>query len=154
MKDQVTERALKIARERHGWNQPKFAEMVGVEKQHVTNWLSRGMPGNRYASVAAALKITVDELLGGKSAGTSFNPPKIAEKMVSAYGVALSEDSVLFAAEWAKLPPALRQKVSDLVTMTVAEIARDERIDRHEREERRKGPKTKPRPPSAPQRSS
>lgn len=57
------DRALRRAREK-GMNQSLFAERLGVEPQHITNWKRRGMPPEWHARVAQVLGYTVDELLG------------------------------------------------------------------------------------------
>lgn len=127
MADQVIERALKIAKELHGWNQAEFASRIEANKQHITNWKTRGMPAARYAKVAKVLGITVDELLGSAPVTRIEKATKIAEPSVMAYDVKLTEPAVIFAAEWAKLPPALQAQVQSLVHTMVAELVRDER---------------------------
>jgi transcriptional regulator with XRE-family HTH domain len=127
MTDEVIDRALKIAKDRHGWNQPEFAQRIGAEKQHITNWKARGMPPARYAKVANVLGITVDELLGNKPAKQTTSANRISEPTVVAYDVKLTESAVMFAAEWAKLPPALQAQVQSLVHSMVAELVRDGR---------------------------
>lgn len=67
--ESTIERALRIARERKGWNQARFAAELNklglpVLPQHITNWKRRGLPPEHHAVVARALDITVDELLG------------------------------------------------------------------------------------------
>lgn len=130
MKDQVTERALKIAKDRFGWNQRQFAEKLGADKQHITNWLARGMPSSRHMPVAKLLKMSVEELLTGEHAenvGDLIAAARISEPSFVAYGVKLTEDAVLFAAEWAKLPKSLQSQITALVHVMAGELARDER---------------------------
>jgi transcriptional regulator with XRE-family HTH domain len=67
--ESTIERALRIARERKGWNQARFAaelNKLGLAAlpQHITNWKRRGLPPEHHAAVAQALGISVDELLG------------------------------------------------------------------------------------------
>jgi transcriptional regulator with XRE-family HTH domain len=57
------DRALARAKEL-GMDQAAFAEAMGVDKQHVTNWKRRGMPGDRLERAALVLKCSSDYLLG------------------------------------------------------------------------------------------
>lgn len=57
------DRALRRARDQ-GNNQTKFAALIGVSPQDITNWKARGMPPEWHARVAKALGYTVEELLG------------------------------------------------------------------------------------------
>jgi len=126
-KDEVTLRALGIAKEKFGWTRSDFSEKAGVSPQVITNWLARGMAPKAYQRIAKRLQITVDELLGKAPAG---DPPthRVSEPTVVAYDVKLTEPAVLFAAEWAKLPPALQAQVQSLVHTMVAELVRDGRV--------------------------
>lgn len=141
MKDQVTERALKIAKDRRGWNQVEFAKALDVEKANITNWLARGMPASQHIKVAKLLRITVEELLGGddvEAMGDLIAAARISEPTMAAYDVKLTKEAVLFAAEWAKLPRALQAQVSSLVHAIVGEMAqgtrkKPEKLTRQER---------------------
>lgn len=146
MADVITLRALQLAADK-GWNQSKFAELIGADKQHVTNWKSRGFPPARYAKTAEVLGITVEELLTGrKDAQESARPSRIEEASVAAYNVKVTPEAMLMAAEWSKLPPALQAQFSALIHMTVAELARESRV-------KSAGPKTPQKPAAkAPQR--
>lgn len=65
------DRALRMARAK-GWNQTRFAAELQVLPQDITNWKKRGLPSDKYVSVASALGCSVDELVGrGRP-----NPPK------------------------------------------------------------------------------
>lgn len=61
----VIERALKRAKELGMPTKKAFAEAMGATSPDITNWLARDdMPPARYEAAAAALKWSVDELLG------------------------------------------------------------------------------------------
>lgn len=141
MKDQVTERALKIAKDRYGLNQRQFAERLGADKQHITNWLARGMPSSRHMPVAKLLKISVEELLTGEhaeSVGDLVAAARIAEPSAPYFGVQLTEEAALFAAEWTKLRSPLKAQVQALIETLVGEQKREER--------RKSKPDERPRP--------
>lgn len=129
MADMITLRALEIARDKHGWNQAEFADAIGADKQHVTNWKARGFPPARYAKAAQVLGITVEELISGKKqAQDAPHPSRIEEPSVAAYDVKVTPEAMMFAAEYLKLPKALQSQVSALVHMMVAELAREARV--------------------------
>lgn len=44
-------------------NKSALARKLGVTAQHMTNWIARGLPADRYEEMAQALEITVDQLL-------------------------------------------------------------------------------------------
>jgi transcriptional regulator with XRE-family HTH domain len=130
MKDQVTERALKIAKERFGWNQARFAKALDVEKQHVTNWLARRMPADRYATVARVLEISVEELISGEPANSyseRAGAANISEPRLVGYGIDISREAFLFASEWEKVPEPMKSQISALVHALVSESAREKR---------------------------
>lgn len=58
------DRALRWARTEKGWNQVRFAESFGGNRQDITNWKDRGMPADRHEAIAQILGHTVDELVG------------------------------------------------------------------------------------------
>lgn len=128
MADQVIDRALKIAKERHGWNQPEFAQRIGAEKQHITNWKKRGMPPARHAKVAEVLGISVDELLGKKPRQQVITTQQVKEPTVMAYNIQVSRAAMLFAAEFEKLTPALQSQLQSMVHTMVAELVRQDRV--------------------------
>lgn len=66
--------ALRLALAR-GWNQTAFAAEIGATSAVVSNWKKRGMPADQHSTVAAALGISVDQLLGG--AVVSGSPPPL-----------------------------------------------------------------------------
>lgn len=78
MSTAVIDTALAWAKELRGWNQSGLALAVGATPQHITNWKKRGMPTDWHQPVAAALGVTVDELIAGRRATTSrFGLPSI-----------------------------------------------------------------------------
>lgn len=130
MKDQVTERALKIAKDKFGWNQRQFAERIGVEKQHVTMWLTRGMPAGRHAKAASELQISIEELLTGEASNQAPDfkgAGWVAEAKATYHGYQVSPEGARFAAEWEKLRSPLKAQIQALVETLVAEQKRDER---------------------------
>jgi len=129
MTDQVTERALKIAKERHGWNQRQFADEIGVDKQHITNWLSRGMPARQHSNVAGKLMISVEELLTGKSSGMPDIIGKnfVGEAKATYHGHRMSPETARFAAEWEKLRSPLKAQIQALIETLVGEQVREDR---------------------------
>lgn len=63
----MKKRPIDIALEKtqdKGWNQTELANRLGVLPQHVSNWIKRGLPTDKYAAVADVLGCSVDELLG------------------------------------------------------------------------------------------
>lgn len=132
--DQVTVRALKIAKERFDWNQVQFAEAIQADKQHITNWLSRGMPARAHAKVATALRITVEELLTGRPPENTADVEaarRVAEQPITAYGVTVkSREAMLFAADWEQLRAPLKAQIQAMVQTLVAEQVREERRTR------------------------
>lgn len=62
--------ALRLAMDRHSWNQSEFARELalasgkGIKPQDVTNWKKRGMPPEHLEVVSHVLNCSVDELLG------------------------------------------------------------------------------------------
>lgn len=75
---------------------------------------------------------------------------RIEEPTTRLYGHDVTEEAVLFAKEWEKLPPGLRAQVQALVHVMVAEIVRD---GRERKPAGSGGPRTsitrsQPRPPS------
>lgn len=64
MKKRPIDIALSWARAA-GLNQSEFAAKIGAGAQDITNWKKRGMPTDRYESVANAFNQTVDALLSG-----------------------------------------------------------------------------------------
>lgn len=127
MVDAVTERALRLAKDK-GWNQSEFAEAIGADKQHITNWKKRGFPPARYARTAEVLGVSVEELITGKKPATQVtSASRIAEPTTRLYGHDVTEEAVMFAKEWEKLTPPLRAQVQALVHVMVAEIVRDSR---------------------------
>lgn len=79
-KSRPIDRALARAKERHGWNQVKFASELSkygrvVVPQDITNWKKRGMPPEHHETVAKMLGWSVDELLGLKAYGIGGASP-------------------------------------------------------------------------------
>lgn len=62
--------ALRLAMDRHQWNQSAFARKLAlasgkeIKPQDVTNWKKRGMPAEHLEVVSHVLGCSVDELLG------------------------------------------------------------------------------------------
>lgn len=63
MKKRPIDRALEWAKAK-GMNQSDLARSVGVLPQDITNWKARDLPADRYLSVASALGVSIDSLLG------------------------------------------------------------------------------------------
>lgn len=67
--------ALKIARDKHKWNQSDFARELAlasgkpIRPQDVTNWKKRGMPAEHLEAASRVLQCSVDELLGRTASG-------------------------------------------------------------------------------------
>jgi transcriptional regulator with XRE-family HTH domain len=143
MSNQAIDRALKIAKEKRGWNQPEFAEAMGVDKQHVTNWKRRGMPASRYEKAARILDITVDELLGGP-ANAVRSTSRVSDD-IGTYGHGVTKEGMAFAREWQKLREPLKTQVHTMVETLVAEQVRaDSKAGKGP-----KGPKSAPTRPNA-----
>jgi hypothetical protein len=77
--------AIRFARDRRGWNQSRFARELAtasgkeIAPAHVTNWKTRGMPGDHLELVSSILGCSADELLGraapvGDSKSNSTEP--------------------------------------------------------------------------------
>ena len=62
MKRTVIEYILEEAK-KHGLDQKKFAERIGVEPQAVTNWVTRGIPFAQIPRAAAIIGQSVDDVL-------------------------------------------------------------------------------------------
>lgn len=64
--------------------------------------------------------------------GARSNSNRVAEvRSVTAYGVTVSEDGMLFAAEWEKLDLDARRTIEQLVGMLVGRTVREERKRKH-----------------------
>jgi cation transport regulator ChaB len=69
--------ALRLAMDRHHWNQSEFARELalasgkGIKPQDVTNWKKRGMPAEHLEVVSQVLHCSVDELLGRMDAASA-----------------------------------------------------------------------------------
>lgn len=139
MKDPITLRALQIAKDRYQWNQVEFGKRLGVDKNVVTNWLARKMPGDKQIQAAKVLGVTVEELVTGNA---QTNPSdqlassRIAEERLPYHGHLLTEAEAGFGEEWGKLRAPLKAQIQALVETLVAEQVREDRAA--------KGPKSGP----------
>lgn len=63
MAERPIDRALRLAKAK-GMNKSQFAKALDVLPQHITNWIARGLPPEKYEDVADLLRCSVDLLLG------------------------------------------------------------------------------------------
>jgi hypothetical protein len=69
--------ALRLAMDRHQWNQSAFARKLAlasgkeIKPQDVTNWKKRGMPAEHLEAASHVLQCSVDELLGRMDAASA-----------------------------------------------------------------------------------
>lgn len=127
MKDPITLRALQLAKERRGWNQMEFGKQLGVEKNVVTNWLARKMPGDKQIQAAKVLGISVEELVTGTPQTDRLASSRIAEDRLPYHGHLLTEAEARFAEEWGRLRPPLKAQIQALVETLVGEQIREDR---------------------------
>lgn len=121
-------------------NVSAFANAVGMKQSAVADTLDgRKSFGEKLAlRIEQALKSSgrpVIHLTNAEGDHTDRSS-RIEEPRTKLYGHDVSEEAVMFAKEWERLPAGLRAQVQALVHMMVAELVRDSREKRHT------GPKT------------
>lgn len=109
--------ALQARLKERGISEIEFAKGLNLSKQRFHNWKSRGIPANQFKTVADALRISVDELLGGKGFKPSFTVPILSP----------SERARAFAAEWWQLEEPMRSQIQTMVETLIAEQRRKAR---------------------------
>lgn len=118
--NELTKRVLDLAYSRKGWNQVELAEALGVGKNNVTNWKARGIPYSMLPKAAEKIGCTVDELLTGKTQAAQ------KARTVTEWGITVTEEGFLFAAEFDKLQEPFKKQIHDLVHGMVGTVKREE----------------------------
>lgn len=120
MKERTIDMVMRVAKER-GLNSTEVAKVMGIGKQTLTNWKTRGLPPAMNQKAADFIGCTIDELLGRPS------PPRGVADARPMYGFGLTADGAHVGAEWQKLDEPLKSQILTLIETLVARQKREAR---------------------------